>query len=320
MTGPAGSGPDMVRSAGDDGSAAGFEQHRGRLFGLAYRMLGSAADAEDVVQDAFLRWNGADRTAIDSPSAWLTTVVSRLCLNLLAAARVRREQHVGPWLPEPVLTEDGTLGPQERAEQRESVSLAMLTVLERLTPTERAVFVLREAFDYSHRDTAEILELSEAACRQLHSRARRRVQEEGARFAADSAHQRELVERFLVAASTGDLAGLQELLTEDVTSWADGGGRAPTARRPVVGRDRVARYLVGALARFAAGADVAVAEVNGHLAVLGWLRGVLAGVLAPEVAGGQIQALRIVADPEKLRYLDRQSADLSRFAALRGPS
>ena len=160
MTGPAGGEPDMPRTSGDDGSAATFEQHRGRLFGLAYRMLGSAADAEDVVQDAFLRWNGADRAAIDSPAAWLTTVVSRLCLNLLTAARVRREEHVGPWLPEPVLTEHGTLGPQERAEQRESVSLAMLTVLERLTPTERAVFVLREAFNYSHRETAETLDLS----------------------------------------------------------------------------------------------------------------------------------------------------------------
>ncbi|MFB6938557.1 sigma-70 family RNA polymerase sigma factor [Streptomyces chartreusis] len=152
-----------------------FETHRPRLFGLAYRMLGSAHEAEDTVQDAYLRFSGADRGAIEHPAAWLARVVTNLCLTRLTSARARREQYVGPWLPEPVITSDGTLGPLESAEQRDAVSLAMLVLLERLTPTERAVYVLREAFAYGHREIAEVLELTEANCRQLYRRAVQRV-------------------------------------------------------------------------------------------------------------------------------------------------
>src|SRR5260221_7433905 len=156
-------------------SAGVFEEQRPRLFGLAYRLLGSASDAEDAVQDAFLRWNAADQDSVVAPSAWLTTVVTNLCRNRLASAPARRERYVGTWLPEPVLTSDGTLGPLEAAEQRDSVSLALLTLLEQLTPPERAVFVLRESFGYSHREIAGILGMSEAGCRQLHRRARQRL-------------------------------------------------------------------------------------------------------------------------------------------------
>lgn len=157
------------------GTAEEFTAHRPRMFGLAYRLLGSAEEAEDVVQDAYLRWSGADRQAIEHPGAWLARVVTNLCLNRLTSARVQREAYVGPWLPEPVFTQDGSLGPLESAEQRDAVSTALLVLLERLTPTERAVYVLREAFDYGHRDIAGVLNLSEANCRQLYRRAVQRV-------------------------------------------------------------------------------------------------------------------------------------------------
>jgi RNA polymerase sigma factor (sigma-70 family) len=218
------------------GAVGEFEAQRPRMFGLAYRLLGSAQEAEDVVQDTFLRWHRADRAAIAVPSAWLAKVVTNLCLNRLASARVQRERYVGPWLPEPVLTSDGTLGPLDTAEQRDSVSLALLVLLERLTPTERAVFVLREAFGYSHREIAQILELSEINCRQLARRARRRLAEPRPRFRPEPRQWHRLVERFLLAAREGDLRSLQQLLAAEVTAWADGGGKVTAARRPVVAR------------------------------------------------------------------------------------
>lgn len=169
---------DGESGRGGGGGAVAFEEQLARLFGLAYRMLGSTHDAEDVVQDAYLRWSGADRGGIDSPPAWLTTVVAHLCLNQLTSARARRETYVGPWLPEPVLTPDPALGPADTPELRDSVSMALLVAMERLNPAERAVYVLREAFGYSHRDVAGIVKLSEANCRQPHSRARRRIDEQ----------------------------------------------------------------------------------------------------------------------------------------------
>ncbi|MFL6077045.1 MAG: RNA polymerase sigma-70 factor [Mycobacteriales bacterium] len=306
----------MAAGEGVVGAVGEFERERGRLFGLAYRLLGSAEEAEDAVQDAYLRWAGAERAAIGSPPRWLAKVVTNLCLNRLTSARATRERYVGPWLPEPVLTGDGTLGPLESAEQRESVSLAMLVLLERLTPAERAVFVLREAFGYGHRDVAEVMELSEANCRQLHRRARQRVEAARAeagrgRFRADPAKAAELVERFLSAARDGDLPGLERLLAEGVTSWADGGGVERAARRPISGRLRVARYLAGVAGRFGAGVRVAFAEVNGEPAVLAHAGGTLIGVLVAEVAGDRIQALHTVANPVKLRFLARQAAGLS---------
>ncbi|WP_205863211.1 RNA polymerase sigma-70 factor [Planosporangium thailandense] len=296
---------------------AEFEDQRSRLFGLAYRLLGSAEEAEDVVQDTFIRWSGVDRAAIVAPSAWLAKVVTNLCLNRLTAARVQRERYVGSWLPEPVLTEDGA-GPLETAEMRDSISFGVLVLLERLTPAERAVFVLREAFGYHHREIADILTLSEANCRQLHRRARQRVGEAEPRFRADRRQRHRLVERFVAAARDGDLSGLERLLAVDVASWADGGGKVTTARRPVLGRDRVARYIAGGTLRYAAGMDIVVAEVNGEPSVLAWAGGVLAGVLVPEIADEQIAVLRIVANPDKLGFLARQAADLSHFGGPTG--
>ncbi|MFI8231488.1 RNA polymerase sigma-70 factor [Streptomyces sp. NPDC085900] len=289
-------------------TAEEFELHRPRLFGLAYRMLGSAEEAEDTVQDAYLRFSGADRAGIEHPAAWLAKVVTNLCLNRLTSARARRERYVGPWLPEPVVTSDGTLGPLESAEQREAVSMAMLVLLERLTPTERAVYVLREAFGYGHREIAGVLEVTEANCRQLYRRAVRRVGEDRARFEPAPERQAELVASFLNAARDGDLAGLEKLLTADVTWSSDGGGKVSAARRPVEGREKVARLAVGGAERFAAGLRYTPAEVNGEYGLAAWAGDVLAGVVAFEVRDGLIAHLRVVVNPDKLDFVRRQLA------------
>lgn len=293
-------------------SAAEFEEQRPRLLGLAYRLLGSADEAEDVVQDAFLRWSGADREMIVSPSGWLAKVVANLSLNRLTSARARRERYVGPWLPEPALTDGGALGPLESAEQRDSVSLAVLTLLERLTPAERGVLVLREAFAYSHRDIAGVLGLSEANSRVLYRRGRQRLSDARPRFRPALEQRRALLERFLAAAREGDLPKLEALLSEDVTSWADGGGRVGAARHPILGRDRVARYLAGTLRKFTSGLELVVTEVNGEPAVLARPTGGstdVVGVLAPQFgAGGRIGSLRLVVNPQKLGFVTRQTA------------
>ncbi|GAA3440987.1 RNA polymerase sigma-70 factor [Planomonospora venezuelensis] len=274
-----------------------FEAHRVRMFGLAYRMLGSAAEAEDVVQDAYLRWSGTEPGGVAAPGAWLAKVVVNLCLNRLTSARATRESHVGAWLPEPVPT--GELGPLETAEQRDSVSMAFLVLLERLTPAERAVFVLREAFAYGYREIAEVLDLSEAGCRQLHHRARRRVGERR-RFDAPGGRRRLIVERFLEAARSGDLAGLEQVLAADVIAWADGGGKVSAALRPVLGRAKVIRYVAGIAAGAGEGLDVRHAEVNGQDAIVALYGGQAVMVLVVDVADGVVVGLRSVLDPGKL--------------------
>ncbi|GGI99956.1 RNA polymerase sigma-70 factor [Streptomyces brasiliensis] len=285
-----------------------FQTHRPRLFGLAYRLLGSADEAEDAVQDAYLRFTGADRAKIEHLGAWLAKVVTNLCLSRLTSARARREQYVGTWLPEPVLTSDGTLGPLESAEQRDAVSLAMLVLLERLTPTERAVYVLREAFGYGHRQIAGVLDLSEANCRQLYRRAVRHVEAEEGRFEPAPERQQELVASFISAARDGDLAGLEKLLAADAVWWSDGGGKVSAARRPIEGRATVARFLAGGLRKFAAGLDYTGAEVNGSSALLAWLDDTLVGVVTFELRDGLITSARAVANPDKLDFVRRQLA------------
>lgn len=286
-----------------------FERQRPRLFSIAYRMLGSASDAEDVVQDGFVRYQGVRPGHLRAPASYLSTVVVNLCLDRLKSARVQREAYVGPWLPEPVLTTDGTLGPLEAAEQRDSVSLAFLLLLERLNPRERAVFVLREAFGYEHREIAAILGVSEAGSRQLLARARRRVAEPSSRFETSQSRGRRLVERFLAAAQEGDLRGLEEVLAEDVTVWSDGGGMVSAARRPVVGRARVARFVAGIAerARREPGLLLTFGEVNGQPALLSWTGGSLAAVFAFDVEDGRIHAIRAVLNPAKLAFVERQA-------------
>ncbi|MCX0275139.1 RNA polymerase sigma-70 factor [Nocardia zapadnayensis] len=290
-----------------------FEQYRARLLGLAYRVLGSAAEAEDIVQEAYLRWQSTEPGSVEAPSAWLARVATNLCLNQLDSARNRRERYVGTWLPEPVLTPDSDLGPLETAEQRDTVSFAFLVLAERLSPTERAVFVLREAFGYSHREVAELIGLSEPNCRQLHRRARKRLAgTELSHSPTDLLDHRALVERFLTAAQDGDLAGLELMLATDVSSVTDGGGRPGVARRPLQGAAKVARYLAATASRSVADVQTRVHEVNGVPALLAWSDSVLVGVLVPEIAGRSVTAVRIVADPDKLRFLGTQVARLSR--------
>ncbi|HEY4459037.1 MAG TPA: RNA polymerase sigma-70 factor [Pseudonocardiaceae bacterium] len=280
---------------------------RARLFGLAYRMLGSAEEAEDVVQDAFLRWHDADHAIIDTPAAWLTTVVTNLCLNRLTSARVRRERYVGPWLPEPVLTADGALGPLETVEQRDSVALGVLVMLERLTPPERAVFVLREAFGHRHREIADILGIDEAHSRQLHRRARTHIADARSRFPVDPAQRHRIMARFLAAVLDGDLAGLEQLLAEDVVSWADGGGQTTASRRPIVGRATVLRYLRGMSTRpEVARVRAEIAEVNGQPAALLRMDETLVGVLAPQIDGERVVAVRFILNPAKLAFIAAQ--------------
>ncbi|MDI3386707.1 RNA polymerase sigma-70 factor [Streptomyces sp. B-S-A8] len=286
--------------------AAEFETHRPRMFALAYRLLGSAEEADDAVQDAYLRWSGAVRADIREPAAWLAKVVTNLCVNRLTSARARREEYVGPWLPEPVVTGAGALGPLDSAEQRDSVSTALLVLLERLTPAERAVYVLREAFAYRHREIAQVLEVTEANARQLYGRAVRRVAARTPRFVPRPEQQRGLVESFIAAAREGDVAGLEKLLADDVTWWGDGGGRITAARRPIVGREKVLRFLAGSAERFLVGVELESVEVNGWAALVAYLGGELMAVASFDVRDGVIADVRVVVNPDKLTFVRRQ--------------
>ncbi|MVU80273.1 RNA polymerase sigma-70 factor [Nocardia sp. ET3-3] len=287
---------------------AEFERHRPRLFALAYRMLGSAAEAEDAVQETYLRWDATDRAGIRSAEAWLTTILVNLCRSWLDSARARREKYVGPWLPEPVPTGRGELGPLESAEQRELVSMAFLTLAERLSPTERAVFVLREAFGYAHREIADMLELTEANSQQVYRRAAHRVQEERTRFEPAPGHARELVEKFLNAAQSGDLAALESMFTADIVAIADGGTKVNAAKRPIVGAAAVARYLVGLFAKIPnfPGVAFSVEEVNAVPAFVVRQGETVLGTVSPAFDGESIASLRLVVNPDKLAYFEQQ--------------
>lgn len=289
-----------------------FESHRRRLFNIAYRMLGSATEAEDAVQDVYPRWHRSRPQLLVSPEAWLTRVLVNGCLNRLASARSTRERYVGPWLPEPVLTDSAPLGPLETVEQRESVSTAMLVLLERLTPRERAAVILREAFQYPHRDIANILGVSESLSQQLCLRARRRLADGTTRFEPGDGHRRRLTREFLAAASTGDTSGLRTLLTDDVVAWADGGGKASAARRPIVGVDKVVRYLTGWLSRIEEAPTeyspltLLSAEVNGAPAVIGRTPEAVFGVMVFHRRGTRVDLLHVIANPDKLQFITRQ--------------
>jgi RNA polymerase sigma factor (sigma-70 family) len=236
---------DMETSKHDDGLSA-FAPVRPRLFGIAYRMLGSAAEAEDIVQDVWLRWQSANRSAVENPPAFLATTTTRLCINLAQSAQSRRETPVGTWLPEPVDTHSD---PGLSAERVEALKLAVLVLLEKLSPTERAAYVLREAFDYPYRQIADILQMEEANVRQLVSRARKHI-EEGPRTPVSSGEQRRFLEVFVGAAQKGDLAGLEALFAKDVVSCSDGGGIVRAARVPVSGRKRVATFIAAVASHF----------------------------------------------------------------------
>jgi RNA polymerase sigma-70 factor (ECF subfamily) len=276
-----------------------FGAQRPALLGLAYRMLGSRADAEDVVQEAWLRWSTA--SGVDNPAAWLRTVVTRLCLDELRSARVRRESYVGPWLPEPVQTADGSLGPLDTAELRDTLSLGFLHLLERLSASERAVFVLREAFALPYDEVAEAVGRSVAACRQLHVRARGKLGTDLPE--ARSPSRRRLLDELVVAVAAADIAALTALLVDDAQLVSDGGGVVSAARRPVDGADRIARFLVGVGPRVPAGAVVDVEEVNGAPCLLVRVDGAVRQVLSLEVAGDRVRSLQVISNPGKLSHL-----------------
>jgi RNA polymerase sigma-70 factor (TIGR02957 family) len=284
--------------------AAAFMAHRELMFSMAYRMLGTVADAEDAVQDAWLRWSAAPRDDVADPRAYLARTVSNIALNRLRSAQARREAYVGPWLPELLLTQTND-DVTERTELAESVSVAMLVVLESLTPEERAVFVLREVFDFGYPEIAAALGRSEPAVRQIAHRARGHVQARRPRFQVDQDRQRAVTARFLAAAVGGDIDGLLEVLAPDVTLTTDGGGRVRAALRPIRGAAKVARALAGFAGRPYEGLTLSEmtmeqAEINGEPGALIMVGGRVIAAGTFTVADGRIAAIQVVANPEKL--------------------
>ncbi|HEU4656160.1 MAG TPA: RNA polymerase sigma-70 factor [Capillimicrobium sp.] len=285
-----------------------YDHLRRLMFAIAYRMTGGVSDAEDIVQEAFLRLERARRegTEIASPKAWLSAVTTRLAIDHLRSARVRHEQYVGPWLPEPVVAADDP-GPAERAELADSLSQAFLVVLETLSPVERAVFLLHDVFGYDYPQVAAAVGRREDNCRQIAARARRHVDARRPRFDPDERLREELFERFLAAAQRGETEELKALLADDAVLYSDGGGRAVAARRPILGADRVARFMVGVTRKRLERAVTRErrATVNGQPGRLLFLPdGRLWDVLAVDVVDGRIAAVRIVRNPDKLRHLE----------------
>jgi RNA polymerase sigma-70 factor (ECF subfamily) len=278
-----------------DEAVSEFVRHRARLFGIAYRMLGSVVEAEDVVQEVWLRWQKTDRSAVVSPVAFLSTTTTRLAINVAQSARVRRETYVGPWLPEPV---DTGSDPEAFAQQAESLELALLLVLERLSATERAAYVLREAFDYSYSEIAEILPLSLVNVRKIVSRSRSRLSD-GQRASVDAAEHRRLLDAFVSAARTGDVASLEAVLSPDAVSLSDGNGLRGVARVPVLGRARVAN-LATATRRFWQEADLRWVQANGRTSVLIYRDGVPTTILAVAASKEGIHKVMWVFDPSKI--------------------
>ncbi|MGW1723388.1 RNA polymerase sigma-70 factor [Streptomyces sp. NPDC002306] len=279
-----------------DQATKDFLAARPRLFGIAYRVLGSVVEAEDILQEAWMRWQDTDRTRVVEPTAFLTTITARLAINHAQSARMRRESYVGPWLPEPV---DTSADPQVGAERAEAIELAVLFLLEKLNPVERTAYVLREAFDYPYKQIADILETSEANARQLVSRARRHLAAERREQVEPTEHRR-LLEVFLTAARTGDLAVLEDVLAADVVSYADGGGMRGASKIPVVGRAHVSKYLVAFAPRFWPQAEVRWVEANDRPAVLVTSGGHAVALLSIDVSPEGIDRLMWVLSPSKL--------------------
>lgn len=297
--------PSTSRHGDPDPST--FSRVRPRLFGIAYRMLGNSAEAEDVVQDVWLRWQSADRSDVLDPTAFLVTTTTRTAINATQSARARRETYVGPWLPEPI---DTTHNPELGVERGEALELAVLTLLEKLTPTERAAYVLREAFDYSHKEVAEILQIEEANARQLVARARQRVSEER-RTPVSSTEQRRLLEAFVAAAQLGDRAGLERLFAADVLSRTDGNGVARAAKAPVQGRERVAQFIASFAPIFWPGTQISWLEANGRPAFVVSQDGAPLAFGTVDASERGIEQIYWVMAPEKLTHVAVGAAPLA---------
>src|SRR6266699_5909586 len=297
----------MKRSQGESrkrgSKMESFETYRSYLFSIAYRMLGSAMDAEDMVQETYLRFQGTPLDTIRSLKAFLTTIIIRLCVDQLQLARRKREVYVGPWLPEPILTAPtpASEDPAERVDREESISLAFLVLLEQLQPFERAVFLLREVFAYDFAEIVTMLDKSEAACRRSFSRAKLHLRAHRPRFPASPQIHQQLLSGYFQAVQTGEMTPLMNLLSEDVILWADGGGKVKQAAlRPIGGRDAVARFSLGTKRFWPENSRVELEEVNGQAALIIRAGGQAFSVLTIDVEEGRIQAIRIIANPEKL--------------------
>ena len=283
-----------------------FETYRSYLFAIAYRMLGSVMDAEDMVQEAYLRYQAASPDSIRSLKAYLITILTRLCIDQLHLAYKQRETYLGPWLPEPIITASGSpTGVEEKAELRESLSLAFLTMLEQLQPVERAVFLLREVFEYDYSDIAAFIGKSETACRQSFSRAKKHLADRQPHYSPSSQAQQELLANFLSVVQAGDMVGLMDMLAEDVTLSADGGGKVPGAAiHTVIGRADVAQFSIGSTRRFLpVNSYVELSEVNHQPAMIARDGDRALVVLTIEIEGQRIKAVRLVANPDKLGHV-----------------
>jgi RNA polymerase sigma-70 factor (ECF subfamily) len=281
-----------------------FESHRSQLMALAYRMTGSVADAEDIVQEAFIRWKRADRGSVRQSKAFLSKIVMRLCLDSLKSARARRETYVGPWLPEPVLGE-GAMAVDDATELAQDISMALMMALERLSPSERAAFLLHDVFDSSYAEVAATIDRSEAACRQLVSRARAHVRAARPRYAPSTGEHERVVRAFGAAILTGDIDGLQKVLAEDVVLYPDGGGRVLSALRPIHGSDRVARFLFGVLKKFPLAGSAQILEqiINGGPGFYIEENGQPVQTMAFDIRDGRIASVYVVRNPDKLARL-----------------
>lgn len=283
-----------------------FEQHRPYLFRLAYGMLGRIAPAEDAVQETFIRWQKQDIDEIKSPKAFLSTIVSRICLDEIKSARNRREQYIGPNLPEPFLAAESET-PEEKMELAESLSMAMLVVLDRLTPVQRAVFILREIFDYDYASVAEMIDKSESHCRKIAQRARDQIHENKPRFDSNAPKQHKLVTTFIDAVQDGDLSEIESMLAEEAILYSDGGGKVTAARKPIYGSVKIAKFLVGIQKQVSEDTEwrFEFKEVNGEPGMLIWFEDKVYNVWSFHIEIDKIQSIYVVLNPEKLKHLKR---------------
>lgn len=279
-----------------------FEEYRDYLFSIAYRMLGSVMEAEDMVQEAYLRWQEVDLAEVQSPKSYLATIVTRLCLDQLKSARARREQYIGPWLPEPLIA-DPDKGPTQALDRAESLTMAFLVLLETLQPEQRAAYILREVFDYGYDEIAEMLDKTEAACRQMVSRARKYIEERRPRFEASREDSERAVEQFIAAVNGGDMQALLNVLEADVVWTSDGGGMRGVARRPIEGAERVARFALSLAEMAPAATSARRIWINGGPGLMIDVEGRPYAALSFELTNGQIAAVRAVVNPEKLTHL-----------------
>jgi len=294
---------DMIDS--DDALLTAFAEYRPLLFSIAYRMLGSVMDAEDIVQDVYLRWQKVDAADVENVKGFLTTMATRMCIDFLKSARVQREEYIGPWLPEPMPEERDTYrSPADMLQLSESLSMAFLVMLETLTPDQRAVFILHDVFGYSYGEVAEVIGKSESTCRQLASRARQYIRRDEGRFEAPPEYHSELTQKFLSVVAGGDVDGLVNLLAEDVVAWSDGGGKAFAARRPIYGIEQVVRFLFGIKKQADATTRTEIKPVNGRDAVHIYHEGRLYAIMTLQFSDeGKLTGIYSQLNPDKLAHL-----------------